>query len=97
MKRELTPEEARDEKLAELTKQNFDARWALLKLGDPRTVVDVCNSVLDYLTHAGDLPKMVQAATIVQSRFGEVVRKMVLEDAEVDALRELEQQEQQHQ
>jgi hypothetical protein len=97
---DLTPEEARDEQIAELTKKNFDARWALLGLKDPRTVADVCTSVLDYLAHSGDLPELVMAAasasTRATGRFDIVVRSVVWVEAEADARREIEQQELMH-
>lgn len=97
MKRELTTEEARDEKLAELTKANLEARWALLKVGDPRTVTDVCNSVLDYLACSKDWSELIKAVANerpVSGRFLTIVRSVMLGEAELDAMRDMEQLEQ---
>lgn len=95
MGRAITHDEARDEKVAELTDQNFEARRALLLTGDPRTVGDVASSVAAEFNDDSLLDELVQLAVrdeqAAGARFAKLVKKVLLADAETDALRDVEQ------
>lgn len=99
MKRALTPEEARDEKLAQLTAQNLWARRLLLANGDPRTVGDVASSVAAEFNDDSLMDELVLLAVRspeeAGAKFRALVEKVLLADAETDALRDVEQMEQQ--
>lgn len=82
-----SPEEARDAKIADLTEQLFQARLA--KLAQPAVLREVGNSVLDYLSHAEDLHKLVLGETT----FAEVRDQVMRDEAEVDAIKAVEQME----
>jgi hypothetical protein len=84
-----SPEEAREAKIADLTEQLFQARLA--KLAQPAVLREVGCSVLDYLVHAECLHKLVMGETT----FTEVRDSVMRDEAEVDAIKEVEHMERQ--
>lgn len=101
MARDISPDEAFDEKVAELTDKNYEARRAVLLAGDPRTVSDVAGSVCAEFNDDSLMEELVLLAVkdpaACGARFARLVNKVLLAEAEVDALRDAEQMEQQRQ
>lgn len=95
MKCDLTYEEARDEKIAELTEQHARARMAMLRIGDKPTVSAVASSVSAEFNDDRLMDELVELAVrdphAMQARFEALVSKVVRDEAEADAVREVEQ------
>lgn len=88
-------EELRDSLIGELTEKQLAKRRAALIAGDRKTMSEVCNSVIDYLSHAADMPELVMksmtsARAVTGKTFGDVVEKVMRDEAECDAIREVE-------
>lgn len=89
-------EELRDGLIADLAEKQLLARRNALLAGDKKTMSEVCNSVLDYLSGASDLPQLViqsltSARAVTGKSFGDVVAKVMADEAECDAIRQVEQ------
>jgi hypothetical protein len=98
MARDISPEEARDEKVYELTAEHYNKLHAKLQGHDRDTVLAVANAVAVELTD-DLLNQLVVLATFgtaaAGAKIAALVVKALLAQAEVDALREVEQLEQQ--
>lgn len=83
-------EEARDNKIAELTKKKLDYTKALIASGDMTTIREVGECVTDYLAFAyDDLNKLVMGAIT----FDQVRDKVMEVDAESEAIKQVEKME----
>lgn len=95
-----TQEEKRDELIADLTQKRVQARMEQFLDGDKRVINDVCNSVLDYMANTDDcmLDLLVKALSseraVTGKEFEDVVLKVMRDEAECDAIREVERMEQ---
>lgn len=92
-------DEMRDELIADLTAQKLAARRAALIAGDKPTMSEVCNSVLDYLSSATDMQELViksllSPRAVTGKVFEDVVNRVMADEAECDAIRQVEQLEQ---
>lgn len=91
-------EEIRDQLIGELTEKQLAARRAALIAGDKKTMSEICNSVLDYLSHSADMPELVlksltSARAVTGKTFGDVIEKVMRDEAECDAIRQVERME----
>ena len=87
MKALMSPEEARDAKIAELLAKNVAYTKALIARGDKTTIREVGNCVTDYLAFAyDDLNKLV----VGELTFEQVRDKVIENDCEVEAIKEVE-------
>jgi muconolactone delta-isomerase len=90
MNARMSPEEAREAKIAELTAKNAAYTKALISKGDVKTIRDVGNDVTDYLAYAhDDLNKLVTG----EITFEQVRDKVIEDDAEVQAIAQVEKME----
>jgi muconolactone delta-isomerase len=90
MNARMSPEEARDAKIRELTAKNAEYTKALIAKGDVKTIHDVGNDVTNYLAFAQeDLNKLVTGALT----FEQVRDKVIEDDAEVQAISQVEKME----
>jgi hypothetical protein len=98
MARDISPDEARDEKVYELTAEHYHKLHAKLQGHDRDTVLAVANAVAVELTD-DVLNQLVVLATFgtaaAGAKIAALVVKALLAQAEVAALREVEQLEQQ--
>lgn len=96
MARDISPEEARDEKIAQLTAQHTKARMAMLRAGDPVVTNAVSQSVSALVTDKW-MDELVGLAIRSPSMVGQhveaLVRKVVRDEAEYDAIKDVEQME----
>jgi hypothetical protein len=91
MNARMSEEEARDAKIRELTEKNAAYTKALIAKGDVKTIRDVGNDVTNYLAFAQeDLNKLVTGALT----FEQVRDKVIEDDAEVQAISQVETMEQ---
>jgi hypothetical protein len=91
MNARMSDEEARDAKIRELTEKNAAYTKALIAKGDAKTIRDVGNDVTDYLAFAQeDLNKLVTG----ELTFEQVRDKVINDDAEVQAIAQVERIEQ---
>jgi hypothetical protein len=96
MKRDLSIEEARDEKIAELTEKHLEARRALLSNGDENLTSTVCEALWVELTDQlwqGMVQICVTEPATAGVALAMIVGKVLRADAEVEALRDVEQME----
>lgn len=89
-------EEIRDGLIADLAEKHLLARRAALLAGDKKTMSEVCNSVLDYLSSAADMPELViksllSPRAVTGKVFEDVVNRVMADEAECDAIRQVEQ------
>lgn len=100
MARDISPEEARDEQVDELTNKHYYALRAKLQGHDRDTVLAVANAVAVALTDEV-LNGLVVLATFgtaaAGAKIAALVEKALLAEAEVAALREVDQLERQRQ
>jgi muconolactone delta-isomerase len=90
MNARMSPEEAREAKIAELTAKNAEYTKALISKGDAKTIRDVGSDVTDYLAFAQeDLNKLVTG----ELTFEQVRDKVIEDDAEVQAIAQVEKME----
>ena len=90
MNSRLSPEEARDAKIAELLAKNVAYTKALIASGDMTTIREVGDCVTDYLSFAyEDLNALVTGALT----FEQVRDKVIENDAEVQAIKAVENME----
>lgn len=90
MNSRMSPEEAREAKIAELTAKNVAYTKALIARGDMTTIREVGNCVTDYLSFAyEDLNALVTGALT----FEQVRDKVIENDAEVQAIKAVESME----
>lgn len=90
MNSRMSPEEAREAKIAELTAKNVSYTKALIARGDMTTIREVGNCVTDYLSFAyEDLNALVTGALT----FEQVRDKVIESDAEVQAIKAVEDME----
>lgn len=91
MNARMSTEEARDAKIAEQTAKNAAYTKALIASGDVATIRDVGNDVTDYLASAyDDLNRLVTG----ELTFEQVRDKVIENDAEVLAIKQVERMEQ---
>jgi NADPH-dependent curcumin reductase CurA len=94
MARDISPEEARDEKVADLTDHHYEQLRKKLQGADPDTVNAIAGAVAIELTDEV-LNDLVRQSTFgalsVGDRIAKFVNKALLAAAEVAALREVEQ------
>jgi len=99
MKRDLSQAEARDEQIAALTERHFTARMAVLCTGEPQAVAAVDEALSHEFCDAQQMHQLIVLAVTEKHQAGAVleslIHKVVRAAAEVDALREVEQMEQQ--
>jgi hypothetical protein len=94
MNARISLEEARDEKIRERTAKNADHTKALLAAGDKTAIREVWNDVSDYLQFAhDDMSKLVTG----ELTFIQVRDKVIENDAEVLAIKQVERMEQERQ
>jgi hypothetical protein len=86
-RRNASPEEQRNAKIAELTEQLFRARLA--KLGQPAVLRDVTDSVLDYLGARGH-ENVGYVLTVGETTWIAVRDHVMRAEAESDALKQIE-------
>ena len=92
MNARMSPEEAREAKIAELLAKNAAYTKALIAAGDMTTIREVGSDVTDYLAFAyDDLNKLVTGALT----FEQVRDKVIEADAEVQAIAAVEKMEKQ--
>lgn len=92
MNSRMSPEEAREAKIAELTAKNVAYTKALIARGDMTTIREVGNCVTDYLAYSyEDLNALVTGALT----FEQVRDKVIEVDAEVQAIAAVEKMEKQ--
>jgi DNA-binding PadR family transcriptional regulator len=99
MPRDISPEEARDEKVAELTDKHFETLRRKLQGRDPVTVSAIAGAVAVELTDEvlNEIVVMTTHGTLwVGDQIKKLADKALLAQAEVEALREVEQLERQH-
>lgn len=90
MNSRMSPEEAREAKIAELTAKNVAYTKALIAAGDMTTIREVGDCVTDYLAFAyEDLNALVAGALT----FEQVRDKVIENDAEVQAIKAVENME----
>lgn len=88
---DLSRDEAREAKIAELTTKNAAYMKALIAAGDLTTIREVGNDVMDYLAYSyEDLNALVTGALT----FEQVRDKVIEADAEVQAIAAVEKMEQ---
>ena len=100
MARDISHEEARDEKIAELTEKHLAARRALLAGGDEQLTSGVLEALSVELTDAlfkGIVQLCITEPAVAGTALAMIVGKVLRADAEHDALREVEQMEQRRQ
>lgn len=94
MKRDLSPEEARDAEIATRTEQRCAAWTAKLQAKDARAMSDLQNVILDRLS-ADEAKELFAKAAIEQSsaddRLASLVRRYMYDECETDAIKEVEQ------
>jgi hypothetical protein len=91
MNSRMSPEEAREAKIAELTAKNADHTKALIARGDMTTIREVGDCVMDFLAFAADdVNKLVTG----ELTFAQVRDKVIENDAEVQAIKQVERMEQ---
>lgn len=91
MNSSMSPEEARENKIAELIAKNAEYTKALIAAGDITTIREVGDCVTDYLAFAyEDLNALVTGAMT----FEQVRDKVIESDAEVQAIAAVEKMEQ---
>jgi hypothetical protein len=93
MNARMSLEEARDAKIAERTAKNADHTKALIAAGDAKTIRDVANDVTNYFAQdkaVDDLNKLVTG----ELTFEQVRDKVIENDAEVQAIKQVERMEQ---
>lgn len=91
MNARMSYEEARDAKIRDLIAKNAEYTKALIAKGDAKTIHDVGNDVTDYLAFAqDDLNKLVTG----DLTFEQVRDKVIENDAEVQAIKQVERMEQ---
>jgi hypothetical protein len=83
----LSPEEAREAKIAELTAKNTAHTQALLAIGDLTTVREVGNMVTDYFAYGHD---HLNALVLGHITFVQLRDELIENDAEVEAIRQVE-------
>jgi hypothetical protein len=89
----MSTEEAREAKIAELTVKNADHTKALIAAGDMTTIREVGDCVMDFLATSlayDDLNKLVTG----ELTFAQVRDKVIENDAEVQAIKQVERMEQ---
>lgn len=87
MNARMSPEEAREAKIAELTAKNVAYTKALIARGDMTTIREVGNDVMDYLAFAyEDLNDLV----LGKKTFEQVRDKVMENEAEVVAIQQVE-------
>jgi hypothetical protein len=94
MPRDISPEEARDEKVAELTDKHFETLRRKLQGRDPVTVSAIAGAVAVELTDEvlNEIVVMTTHGTLsVGDQIKKLTDKALLAQAEVEALREVEQ------
>lgn len=98
MARDISPDEARDEQLAELTDKHYEALRTKLQGGDPDTMASIGDALAVELTDEV-VNEMARQSTfgalLVGDQIKRLVDKALLARAEVAALREVKQLEQQ--
>lgn len=96
MKRNLTPEEARDQHIADLTEQRLAAWREKLLAKDPRAESDLQNVILDRLSADDAKALFVKAATSGSTiHFEQLVARYMADQCEIEAIKEVEQLEKQ--
>jgi hypothetical protein len=93
MNSRMSTEEAREAKIAELTAKNADHTKALIARGDMTTIREVGDCVMDFLATSlayEDLNKLVTG----ELTFAQVRNKVIENDAEVQAIKQVERMEQ---
>lgn len=90
-------EDLRNAEIARLTREEFDKQRAAIMAGDKCATTDACNSLADYSANSPDWPALVRtsllAPGIVGKHFTDMLAKVMLADAEVVAIRQVEQAE----
>jgi len=98
MKRDLSIEELRDEKIAELTDEYVEARRALLSSGDANMTRGVCEALsaaLPVQIWEGMVQICQTEPEMAGTALAMIVGKVLRDAAETDALREVERMEKQ--
>jgi hypothetical protein len=95
MKREITPEEMRDEQIAARTEKRFTAALARLCSGDQQTVASVVDQLSHKLVEGETMERLTVLAVTDKHQVGAVleqlVHKVLRDAAEVEATKEVEQ------
>jgi hypothetical protein len=90
MARNLTPEEARDAKIAELTEQRLSAWRAKLAAGDADAMRDLQNVILDNLSVESAKAVLAHAAMGNSIHFEQLVARYMADECEAEAIAEVE-------
>jgi hypothetical protein len=87
---------ARDDEIRDKALEHFRAQRAAINAGTGRATTDACNSLLDFLEAAPEFNTLVCTAlscdaAVTGAAFQALLRKVMLADAEAEALRDLRQ------
>jgi hypothetical protein len=99
MKRDLSTEELRDEKIAQLTNKHFAARLGALVTGNQDAVHGVNDDLSHKLCDDDTMGQLIMLAVMDERQAGaklaSLIRDVVRKAAEYDAIKEVEQLERQ--
>lgn len=93
MGRNLTYEESRDQKIAELTEQRLSAWRAKLVVKDPDAMRDLQNVILDNLSVDSAKAVLAHAAMGQSIHFEQLIARYMADECEADAIKEVERME----
>lgn len=87
-------EDLHDVEIIRLMHEKFGRQCAAIMDGDKRATTDACNSLMEYLANSQDWPDLIQTALttpgIIGKNFADLLAKVMMADAEIEAIREVE-------